>query len=295
PLTATIEQAADEAGLKRAAVILPQGVAADAAFLGNRCPTPQFEASNCPANTIIGSAVAETPLLTQPLAGQVSIVEPLQPGGLPNLGVDLKGPLPLQLRGNFVLTPGPGNVFEGLPDVPISRFELNFDADKLVVTTRDLCVPPRPEFHADFEGHNGAKVSGDFPASVRGCGSKLGRPTAKVKLRKSKSEHPRMKAKVKAGAAAQVEKMKLKLPRQLRFAAGKKFKRGAKASGELKGGRRKAKVTDADGTETLKLRVKGKGLDRVKAIKKGKKLRFPIKVTDVTGKTTKIKARAKAR
>jgi hypothetical protein len=54
PLTATIEQAATEAGLKRAAVILPQGVAADAAYLGNRCPTAQFEASNCPPNTIIG-------------------------------------------------------------------------------------------------------------------------------------------------------------------------------------------------------------------------------------------------
>jgi hypothetical protein len=295
PLTTTIEQAANEAGLKRAAVILPQGVAADAAFLGNTCPTAQFEASNCPANSIIGSATAITPLLTQPLAGQVSIVEPLQPGSLPNLGVDLKGPLPLQLRGNFVLVPGPGNVFEGLPDVPISRFALTFDADKLVVTTRDLCVPPRPAFHADFEGHNGAKVSGDFPATVMGCGSKLGRPTAKVKLSKSRSDHPRMKAKVKAGAAAQVSKMKLKLPRQLKFANGRAFKRGAKASGDLKGGRKKVKVTDEEGTETLKVRVKGKGLDRVKTIKKGKKLRFPIKVTDVNGKTTKIKAKAKAR
>jgi hypothetical protein len=225
----------------------------------------------------------------------VSIVEPLQPGGLPNLGVDLKGALPLQLRGNFVLTPGPGNVFEGLPDTPITRFELNFDADKLIVTTRDLCVPPRPAFHGDFEGHNGAKVSGGFPATVKGCGSKLGRPSAKVKLRKSQSEHPRMKAKVKAGAEAQVEKMKLKLPRQLRFANGSDFKKGAKASADLAGGREKAKVTDEEGTETLKLRVKGKGLGRVRDIKKGKKLKFPITVTDVNGEKTKIKARAKAR
>jgi hypothetical protein len=41
--------------------------------------------------------------------------------------------------------------------------------------------------------------------------------------------------------------------------------------------------------------VRKRGLDRVKRIGKGKRLRFPIKVTDVTGETTKLKPRAKAR
>jgi hypothetical protein len=35
--------------------------------------------------------------------------------------------------------------------------------------------------------------------------------------------------------------------------------------------------------------------DRVKEIKKGKRLKFPITVTDVNGEKTKIKAKAKAR
>jgi ketosteroid isomerase-like protein len=161
-----------------------------------------------------------TPLLTVPLSGQVSIVEPLTPGGLPNLGVDLKGPLPLQLRGNFVLVPGPGNVFDGLPDTPITRFELNFDADKLIATMRDLCQPPPPVFHADFEGHNGRKRSSDVAADVEGCGANAAKPTAKVKLRRSQSDHPRMKAKVKAGISG-LKKMKLKLPKQLRFGGGR--------------------------------------------------------------------------
>ncbi len=295
PLTTVIRQTETEAGLKRAQVILPPGVAADAAALGNLCPTPQFQASRCPANSIIGSATAITPLLTQPLAGQVSIVEPLTPGGLPNLGVDLKGPLPLQLRGNFILVPGPGNVFEGLPDTPITRFELNFDADKLIATTRDLCQPPPPVFHADFEGHNERKRSSDVAGEVEGCGRSAGEPTAKVKLKRSKSEHPQMKAKVKAGVSG-LKKMKLKLPKQLRFAKGRDFKRGAKApDASLRAGRRKLKLKSDEGVVKFKVRVAKHGLDRVQPIKKGKRPRFPITVTDTGGKQTKLKPRAKAR
>jgi hypothetical protein len=236
-----------------------------------------------------------TPLLTVPLSGQVSIVEPLTPGGLPNLGVDLKGPLPLQLRGNFVLVPGPGNVFDGLPDTPITRFELNFDADKLIATMRDLCQPPPPVFHADFEGHNGRKRSSDVAADVEGCGANAAKPTAKVKLRRSQSDHPRMKAKVKAGISG-LKKMKLKLPKQLRFGGGRDFKRGAKASdGDLGAGSRKLKLNADEGVTKFKVRVAKHGLDRVKPIKKGKRLKFPITVTDVGGDKTKIKAKAKAR
>jgi hypothetical protein len=295
PLTTVITQTAKEAGLKRAQVILPPGVTADAAALGNTCPTPKFQASQCPADTIVGSATATSPLLTAPLSGQVSVVEPLTPGSLPNLGVDLKGPLALQLRGNFLLVPGPGNVFEGLPDIPISRFQLDFNADKLVLTTRDLCQPPPPMVHADFEGHNGRKRTSDVAAEVEGCGASAAKPTAKVKLKRSKSEHPQMKAKVKAGVSG-LEKMKLKLPKQLRFAKGRDFKRGAKApDASLRAGRRKLKLKSDEGVVKFKVKVAKHGLDRVRPIKKGKRLRFPITVTDTGGKQTKLKPRAKAR
>jgi hypothetical protein len=45
----------------------------------------------------------------------------------------------------------------------------------------------------------------------------------------------------------------------------------------------------------FKARVAKHGLDRVRTIKKGKRLKFPITVTDVGGDVTKIKAKAKAR
>jgi hypothetical protein len=299
-LTTVIEQESDEAGLERAQVILPQQVGADAAVLGNECPTPQFQASSCPPETIVGKAVSESPLLPVPLEGDVSIVEPLTPGGLPNLGVDLKGPLAIQLRGNFVLVPGPGNVFEGLPDIPISRFELTFTPNKLVSTQRDLCEPPTPAFQTDFVGHNGKRQAGPVEAQVAGCASTAA--TAKVKLTKSRSKHPKMKAKVEGGGST-LRKVKVKLPRQLKFAKKRAFKRGAKAIGDegslgksaIKRRARSVKVNAENGVGTLKVKARRKALRRVRKIKKGKSLRFPVTVVDAGGFKTKLTPSTEAR
>jgi hypothetical protein len=294
PLTTIIEQDDGEAGLERAEVILPQGVSANAAALGNQCPIAQFRASTCPRNTIVGEAVAQSPLLTVPLTGDVVIVEPPS-AGLPNLGVDLKGPLAIQLLGSFVA--GPGNVFEGLPDIPLSRFELTFTQDRLVLATRDLCEPPTPAFGTDFTGHNGKKQRGPVEAGVAGC-----TPSAEVKLTKAKSKHPRMKMKVKGGGGS-FSKVKVKLPRQLKFAKKKKFKRGTKATGDggklgkkaLKRKTRKLKVNAGEeGTQMLDIKAKKKALKRVKRIKKGKELRFPTTVEDVGGFETKLTPVAQA-
>jgi hypothetical protein len=297
PLTTIIEQKGDEAGLERAQVVLPPGVAADAAALSNTCPIPQFQASTCPPNSIIGKAVSESPLLDVPLAGDVSIVAPAAPGQLAQLGVDLKGPLAIQIRGKFILIPGPGNVFEGLPDIPISRFELKFDQDKLVVTTRELCTPPPLLFNTDFTGHNGVKRTGNVEGRVAGC-----TPNAEVKLTKAGSRHPRMKAKVE-GRGSTLRKAKVKLPRQLKFAKKKAFKRGAKATGDegslgkqaIKRRARSATISAEDGSTTLSLKAGRKALKRVKKIKRGKSLRFPITVEDVGGLTTQLTPTATAK
>jgi hypothetical protein len=296
PLSTVIGQTFEEAGLRRAEVILPPGVGADNAALVNQCSTADFEASACPENTIVGSARAESPVQATPLTGTVSIVEPLQPG-LPNLGLDLQGALPLQLRGNFVLSPGPGNAFEGLPDIPISRFELAFDQGKLVSISRDLCAPPLPLFTVTFDGHNGAHVTDQVPATVIGCDGSKGKPTAKVKLRKTGSEHPSTRVKVTAGFSP-VGDVKVKLPKQLRLAGGSDFDDGTKATADgdplpdsVLGGRARKLTLDAGtGAAKLKVRVAGDALDRVKKI--DRKVPFKIKVTDLAGERTKLKTKA---
>jgi hypothetical protein len=297
PLTTVIEQKDGEAGLKRAQVVLPTNVGADATKLAVDCPLPAFQASNCPPNTIIGSAESESPLLEDPLAGDVSIVEPPGPIGLPQLGVDLKGPLAIQLLGTFILVPGPGNVFEGLPDIPISRFELQFAQDKLVLTSRDLCAPPIPTISTDFLGYNGAKRTGQVAAQIAGC-----TPNASVKLSKTRSKHPRMRLKVDGGGST-LNKATLKLPRQLKFSGKRAFKRGTKATADagklgksaVKGRKRKLKLKADDGSGNLKVKVGKRALKRVKPIRRGKRLRFPTVVEDAGGFETKLEPRAKAR
>jgi hypothetical protein len=296
PLTTVIGQTIQEAGMRRAEVILPPGVGADQTTLVNQCPTADFEGHTCPENSIIGSARAESPVQATPLTGTVSIVEPLTPG-LPNLGLDLQGALPLQLRGNFVLSPGPGNVFEGLPDIPISVFELAFDQGELVTISRNLCEPPLPLFSVTFDGHNGAHVTDQVPATVVGCGPGSGKPTAKVKLTKTGSEHPRMSAKITAGFSP-IGDAAIKLPKQLRLSGGNDFDKGTKAKADgdalddsaLGGTSRKLKVDAGTGAAKLKVTAAGDALDRVKEI--DGKLRFKVNVTDLAGTKTKLKTKA---
>jgi hypothetical protein len=78
--------------------------------------------------------------------------------------------------------------FDGLPDIPIAHFQLTFTPSPgLLLANRDLCVPPAPLFHADFQGYNGAAVSVDSPAIIEGCGPA---PAArKCKKAKKKRKH----------------------------------------------------------------------------------------------------------
>jgi hypothetical protein len=177
----SIDQDNGEAGLLRAQVAIPPDLNPDLNLLGNRCSPAQFLASSCPPNSVMGSAIATSPLLTQPLSGPVVLVDT---GGIPNFGLDLRGQLHLQLQGSLSLEKVV--TFDGLPDIPISHFQLTFTPSPgLLIASRNLCVPPPPNFHADFLGYNGKSASVDAAATVDGCGGALG----KCKKGKGKRKH----------------------------------------------------------------------------------------------------------
>jgi hypothetical protein len=182
--TTSIDQDADEAGLVRAEVAIPPDLNPDVALLGNRCSPTDFQASNCPPSSVMGSAIAASPLLSQALAGNVVFVDT---GGTPDIGLDLQGQLHLLLRGTLSLDKHV--VFDGLPDIPIFHFQLTFPSSPgLLIASRNLCVPPAPVFHAVFQGYNGASTSVDPSATVEGCGPS-GPVTKKCKKAKKKRKH----------------------------------------------------------------------------------------------------------
>jgi hypothetical protein len=173
PMTTAITQGNGEAGLQNAQVLLPTAVGPNILVLDNQCTLAQFHtnATACPAASKIGTATASSPLLPSALNGTVVILEPAPGEFLPGLGVDLRGPLALQVIGSFVITPALGNAFTNLPDIPISNFKLRFHGGNggLISTGVNLCKARPPVFKANFGGWNGASRSVAVKAKINGC------------------------------------------------------------------------------------------------------------------------------
>ena len=174
-LTTVIRQGSGEAGLAAAKVLLSNNIGPNLAALSNTCSLLQFRvnASACPAPSIVGSARASSPFVKGALKGPVVLVTPGPTDLFPRLGVDLKGPLSLQVLGTFVAeSDGLGNAFDKLPDIPISTFALHFKGGKggLLQTAINLCNAPTQRFLASFDGFNGAHRQARVPAKISGCG-----------------------------------------------------------------------------------------------------------------------------
>jgi len=304
PMTTVIDQADGEAGLENAKVLLPSEVGPTSVVV-NQCPLAQFQAdaAACPSASIIGQATATSTFLAGVESGPVVIVEPAAGAPLPRLGVDLHGPLALQLLGLFVLEPtGAGNAFEGLPDIPISHFELAFNggAGGLIGTSVDLCDSSPPVFHAEFAGYNGASKSADPKATIKGCGGG-GKPRASVKLKKAHSKHPRLRFRAEAGQQP-LKRARLRLPKGLRFKSGMAWRTGVTArddSGKLPRSKlhhtKRALNVAAkrDGADSLVVRVKRRAVRRTTHLRR--KVVFPVKVRDVDGHKTSLQVRVRIR
>jgi hypothetical protein len=175
PLRTVISQGDGESGLKAAQLLLPSGILVpNTGPLSNPCPIRQFrtDATACPASSQVGTATATSPLLPSAETGGVVVVSKAKGAFLPRLGVDLHGPLTLQLLGSFVATgQGIGNAFMRLPDIPISTFELDFSEDGLLSTTLNLCSKPPPtlNFPTTLTSFNGTTVTPTVQGTIEGC------------------------------------------------------------------------------------------------------------------------------
>ena len=292
-LTTVIRQEATEAGLKRAEVFLPVEANPNNPILTNACPVADFRADTCDPISIVGSARAESPLMDEELAGNVHLINL---GGLTGVGLDLEGPLSMKLTGQFVFSPelATGNLFEGLPDIPISEFELTIDGKEggLLIAERDLCDPPPLELDYTFNGHNAEQTAGSVNANVENC-APPSPPTANVKTKNLGGPKPKASLRVEAGSE-DIEKVRFKVPKSLRFADGSAFAAGTSArddSGELDDEdlqhTARSVTVEASGDGTSVLRIMSSRGALVPTGKGGPKT-FKIKVTDVEGTVTKL-------
>jgi hypothetical protein len=187
-LESVLTQPTDQAHIRDVKVTLPLSLALDpdnaesdalCSFEEGRKNDP-----HCPRSSIVGKAVARTPLLNRPLKGNVYFVKNVRftKAGrairtLPTLLLALRGEVSLNVRartdvdskGRLVTT------FPVVPDAPVSRFDLSLKGGKkgiLTVSQGNICRG-RQVTAAVLNGHNGKRSSSSV-AMRTPCGKKRG-------------------------------------------------------------------------------------------------------------------------
>jgi len=186
-IKATFRQGAGQAGVKRVKVTLPGTLALDSDNAQDLCEFVdgiKLDLENhCPPGSIVGRARAVSPLLKEPLTGNVYFVKnvridpdtgnPIRT--LPMIIVALRGEIAVNLRGESS-TAGNGrlvNTFAGVPDAPVSQFNLNIKGGRngiLLVTENrrgkiDVCKAGKQIAEVDSDAQSGKRR--DFNVRVK--------------------------------------------------------------------------------------------------------------------------------
>ncbi len=188
-----------EAGIEKAQVRLPKSLALDPDNAQALCEfadgtQPDLE-NRCPKGSIVGRARATSPLLNDPLVGNVYFVKNIridpttgnQIRTLPMLIVALRGEIAVNLRGESDTTKSGKlvNTFDNVPDAPVSQFNLNINGGSkgILAVTRtrrsriNLCTAGRQIAEADMDGHNGKRHDFDVRMTTP-CKKKKAKATA---------------------------------------------------------------------------------------------------------------------
>jgi hypothetical protein len=158
-LRATLRMPQGGANVGRASVALPHSAFLAQEHIRTICTRVQFAADACPTGSIYGSAIAKTPLFSEPLRGPVVLRSSRNP--LPDMVAILRGPASLPVEVDLVgrvdsVNGGIRNTFDVVPDAPVETFTLQLRGGKksLLVNSRDLCTGTN-RANAKFTGQNG--------------------------------------------------------------------------------------------------------------------------------------------
>ncbi|WCB92458.1 hypothetical protein DSM104299_01154 [Baekduia alba] len=167
-LHVTLTQTPGQSNLKSVGVALPKQIVIKLKALGQVCTSAQLAAVKCPAASKVGGASAVTPLLSTPLQGSVYLV---QAGStLPRLVPILQGSgLTVPLVGTTTFSKSRlGTAFASIPDVPITRFDLDLPHNKrqILETPHGLACRGTGAI-VTFTGHNGAVVKRTVPVTAK--------------------------------------------------------------------------------------------------------------------------------
>ena len=294
-LTTVVSTNVGDANPSRVVVTLPPSVAANLALVSRQCVASVFAAGNCPPESRVGSATASSPLLPKALTGPVIFTQTASTAE-PALAVVLGPPVPLTLIGTVSLAPGAlGNTFDGIPDLPLSRFELTIDGGGgrntgLVVNTADLCRAGTPlTVKGQLTAQSGRTASTTSELEPSGCesitvGAGPGKPRGKLTLRFRKKRGTLTASFTSPG---KLKRVRLTLPKSFRNPARKRHLRVKGGKGKIRG--RVLTITSSRKSVSVRWTRLRPGRSLARRLKKHPRLVFVATVTPATGKATRLR------
>lgn len=175
-LVATLTQPAGQAASRSVRLALPKVVNARMEIVRRACTQAAYDAGSCGAAARIGSAVAVTPLLPNPLRGAAYFVR--NPARrLPDVVVQLRGDVAFDLVGKVLITRDLRltTTFDTIPDVPLSRFTLTLPAGNGPVgASAGLCTRAARLARAQqtLRAQNGKVIARAARLRIAGCKKK---------------------------------------------------------------------------------------------------------------------------
>jgi hypothetical protein len=172
-----------QANIAAVKVSLPKQLPSRLTTLQKACPEATFAANpaTCPSESLVGTAIATTPVLNVPVMGPAYLVSH---GGaaFPDLVTILQGEgVTVELvGGTFVSKAGiTTSTFSSVPDVPIASFELTLPQGPHSALTENLPKKSKGNFCSTklvmpttILAQNGARITQNTKVTVNGCPKK---------------------------------------------------------------------------------------------------------------------------